>query len=63
MCRNIAFTYFDEDLQREVLQKLWERLHPGGVLVIGCHESLPQGTSGFVAWAEKRGVYRKTEVS
>lgn len=63
MCRNIAFTYFEEALQREVLQKLRERLHPGGVLVIGCHESLPQGAGGFVAWPENRGVYRKTEVS
>ena len=42
LCRNVAFTYFArEPLQREVLGRLVERLVPGGLLVIGAHESLP----------------------
>jgi chemotaxis protein methyltransferase CheR len=42
LCRNVAFTYFArEPLQREVLARLVERLVPGGLLVIGAHESLP----------------------
>jgi chemotaxis protein methyltransferase CheR len=42
LCRNVAFTYFArEPLQREVLAGLVARLVPGGVLVIGAHESLP----------------------
>ncbi len=42
LCRNVAFTYFArEPLQREVLGRIVARLVPGGVLVIGAHESLP----------------------
>lgn len=42
LCRNVAFTYFArEPLQREVLARLVARLVPGGLLVIGAHESLP----------------------
>ncbi len=43
LCRNVAFTYFAPPLQREVLARLVERLVPGGLLVIGGHESLPEG--------------------
>ena len=43
LCRNVAFTYFAPPLQREVLARLMERLVPGGLLVIGAHESLPEG--------------------
>jgi len=41
LCRNLVFTYFEEGLQREILQKLFARLRVGGVLVTGVHESLP----------------------
>ncbi len=41
LCRNLAFTYFDEPLQTTILAALVPRLLPGGVLVIGGHESLP----------------------
>ena len=41
LCRNLVFTYFDVGLQREILNRLRQRLVPGGVLVIGCHETLP----------------------
>ncbi|MFB6231642.1 MAG: protein-glutamate O-methyltransferase CheR [Salinibacter sp.] len=40
-CRNLVFTYFDAALQRRFLRKLLERLRPGGVLVLGADESLP----------------------
>ncbi len=43
LCRNLAFTYFDLTLQHRVLRDLTARLRTGGVLVIGCHESLPDG--------------------
>jgi chemotaxis protein methyltransferase CheR len=39
--RNLAFTYFDHDLQREILDGIVERLATDGALVIGSHESLP----------------------
>lgn len=47
LCRNLAFTYFDEPLQREVLRRLAARLSPGGLLVVGIHERLPAGDFGL----------------
>lgn len=41
LCRNLAFTYFDEALQRAVARSLRAALHAGGVLVVGSHERLP----------------------
>jgi chemotaxis protein methyltransferase CheR len=46
-CRYLAFTYFEESLQQEVLEGIRERITPGGVLVIGAHEKLPAGARGF----------------
>lgn len=58
-CRNLAFTYFDEEAQREVLSKLTERLISGGALVIGHLESLPEGGFGLEPWSTHLGIYRK----
>jgi chemotaxis protein methyltransferase CheR len=41
LCRNIAFTYFAEPLQRHVLRSIMDRLASHGYLVIGTHERLP----------------------
>lgn len=41
LCRNLAFTYFDEPTQGTALERLVARLAPGGLLVIGAHETLP----------------------
>jgi len=46
-CRNLAFTYFEEALQHRVLDSLAQRLSPGGVLVLGNHEQLPDGQGLF----------------
>ncbi|MDD9935881.1 MAG: chemotaxis protein CheR [Myxococcales bacterium] len=40
-CRNLAFTYFADGLQRRILAELRDRLDAGGVLVVGAHEALP----------------------
>lgn len=47
LCRNLAFTYFIEDTQREILARLDERLLPGGYLVLGAHEQPPTGKPLF----------------
>ncbi len=60
LCRNLAFIYFEEGLQREVLERIREKLVPGGALVIGSRESLPRGVSGFEPWASRLGVYRRS---
>lgn len=43
LCRNSAFTYFAEPLQHRVIAHLSEVLRPGGVLVVGVGEELPEG--------------------
>lgn len=59
LCRNVAFTYFDDAMQREALRRIEDRLLPGGALVIGSTESLPAEASGFEPWSARLGVYRK----
>jgi chemotaxis protein methyltransferase CheR len=59
LCRNLAFTYFDEPLQREVLRRLATRLASGGLLVVGIHERLPVGDFGLEAAAGRLPVYRR----
>ena len=58
LCRNVAFTYFDLDLQREVADRLAACIRPGGALVLGAHETLPEGSSGFAPWSAGLRVYR-----
>ncbi len=41
LCRNLAFTYFQEGLQKQTLEKIRNRLLPNGFFVIGAHERLP----------------------
>jgi len=62
LCRNLAFTYFDEALQREVLKGMLRRLAPGGFLVVGIHEHLPEGPGeiiGLLPYGARRGIFRK----
>ncbi len=62
LCRNLVFTYFEPSLQREILEPLSQRLVPGGVLVIGKHESLPPGTAGLSSYSRNLGIYRRIDV-
>lgn len=61
LCRNSVFTYFDQDRQREVLGRIQKKLLPGGALVIGIHEKLPEGVTGFRAWKGGRGIFRESD--
>jgi chemotaxis protein methyltransferase CheR len=58
LCRNVAFTYLDEDRRRAVLANLAGALRPGGAIVIGLHEALPS-TPAFEAWPAARTVHRR----
>jgi len=60
LCRNLVFTYFDEEYQRKTAQRLSSKLVLGGVLVIGKLESLPDGPWGIQPWSTGLGVYRKS---
>jgi chemotaxis protein methyltransferase CheR len=57
LCRNLAFTYFEIDLQRAIESRLVERLVPGGALLVGSHEALPE-PSPAVTRAATPGLYR-----
>jgi chemotaxis protein methyltransferase CheR len=59
LCRNLVFTYFDEPLQRRCLARLAARLEPGGLLLVGAHESLPTGHPGLRPHAGHRSFYEK----
>lgn len=59
LCRNLAFTYFEHELQLDVLHHLRAVLHRQGALVIGAHETLPLADGEFVEWSGKLGIYRK----
>lgn len=59
LCRNLVFTYFNEALQLKTTEKILERLVPGGFLVIGIRESLPERTRGIVPYNKTPGIYRK----
>jgi len=61
-CRNLAFTYFDNTLQLEVLENIRNCLVDGGALIIGGHESLPKGYSGFCQSPGQRAIFRKCSV-
>ena len=59
LCRNLVFTYFNLQLQKTILNNLWQHLEIGGVLIIGVHETLPEENTGFIALSEKLGIFQK----
>lgn len=58
LCRNLVFTYFADELQREVARQLAGSLRAGGALVVGAHEALPEGLDGLEPWPAVASVYR-----
>jgi chemotaxis protein methyltransferase CheR len=60
LCRNVAFTYFDDARQRDALRTIAERLAPAGALVIGRGETLPDDVLGLEVWSAKSRIYRRT---
>jgi chemotaxis protein methyltransferase CheR len=59
LCRNLVFTYFDAELQGQILRRLAKVLQPGGLLVIGIHETLPKGYDVFTARSQRLGIYQR----
>jgi chemotaxis protein methyltransferase CheR len=60
LCRNLVFTYFDEDQQEEILRRIQAVLRDEGALVIGIHENLPEAIAGFRPWSDRLRVYQNT---
>jgi len=58
-CRNLVFTYFRKDQRKQFLEKLKPKIKPGGYLVTGSNEQLPDND-----WLKKtvntHPVFQKT---
>ncbi|HEY7758970.1 MAG TPA: protein-glutamate O-methyltransferase CheR [Burkholderiales bacterium] len=63
LCRNVALTYFEPELQRRVVRRIAGALHVGGALVVGIHESLPPSIDELVPWPGTRAVFRRLPVA
>jgi chemotaxis protein methyltransferase CheR len=59
LCRNAVLTYYAPAVQLTVMRRIADRLLQGGALVIGIHESLPDGLAGFAPWPGARGIHRR----
>lgn len=59
LCRNLAFTYYADDVQRAVLERIGSVLSPGGALVVGGHEEPPAAAAGFEPWPGAACCYRR----
>jgi chemotaxis protein methyltransferase CheR len=57
LCRNLVATYFEPSLQRAIFNQMKAVLRPGGFLVLGCHEKLPEEIEGFSSKLEKLNIY------
>ncbi|KMQ50084.1 Chemotaxis protein methyltransferase CheR [Chitinispirillum alkaliphilum] len=59
LCRNLVFTYFNENFQREITSRIVNKLNPGGYLVVGSHESVPDNSQRFLITDLDRRIYKK----
>ena len=57
--RNNILTYCRQKDQIQILGDIIEQLEPGGLLIIGCHETLPLGAEALVPTPELPYVYEK----
>ena len=57
LCRNLVFTYFQVPLQVVIIGRLAEVLVPGGLLLLGSHESLSEAVPGLAQ--EGPWLYRR----
>jgi chemotaxis protein methyltransferase CheR len=61
LCRNLVLTYYDETLQREVIERVASAIRPRGAAVIGSHERFPDLDASFEAWSGALPIYRLLE--
>ena len=59
LCRNLAFTYYDQTFQTRVAVQLLSALEPAGALVLGVHETLPFECPDIEIWSKRFSIYRK----
>lgn len=59
LCRNLVFTYFDDELQAGLFSRIVDTMAVGAALVIGLHEDLPEDTERLEPWFGRQRIYRK----
>jgi two-component system CheB/CheR fusion protein len=59
-CRNLLI-YFDQDLQRKLIQMFHYALKPGGFLILGASESIGNATALFEQLPGKQRIFEKKE--
>jgi len=59
LCRNLAFTYFDQEAREQSLKRLSMATEKGGVLITGRHELLAVEGPDFVPWIEHMPIFQK----
>jgi chemotaxis protein methyltransferase CheR len=59
LCRNVVLTYYLPPVQLAIMQRIADRLRPGGALVVGIHEPLPEGLTRLAPWPGARAVHRR----
>ena len=59
LCRNLVFTYFSSELQKEIINRIILCLKPGGVLIIGSHEKLPEIAPGLFPLFPSQKIYQR----
>lgn len=57
--RNSVLTYFEEKLKKRAFEKVLSRLAPGGILIIGSHESIPFETPDLAGVEPYPYVFRR----
>jgi chemotaxis protein methyltransferase CheR len=63
LCRYVAFTYFAQPLQRQVLARLVHQLLPNGYLLIGTHEQLPGDDFALTPLADSPQIFTRASGS
>lgn len=59
LCRHLVFTYFDNELQQDMLRRIVTKLESGGILVTGKQERLPIEPVNLRPCHPHLGIYQK----
>ncbi len=60
LCRNMAFMYFDAAGREATLEKFANLMVPGGALLVGNHDVVPDRPDLFSPWADVDNTWRRT---
>jgi chemotaxis protein methyltransferase CheR len=61
--RNNLLTYYQEEIKKSALGKILQGLRPGGFLIIGSHEKLPEEMAGWMPSELHSSIYQKASAN